>query len=250
MPRALHLAHSPRNGKSRREAARRNRRAGAWVDAAPAIPLILGVLHNRAVASVYDLKPAFQRLLRPLLARLRAGSVTPNALTIAALVGSAVVGITAAVLGRRRAVLVMIPAWLFARMALNALDGMMAREYRMESRLGGILNEAGDVASDLFLYMPLAWIEPDAALAACAFSLGSVLTEFCGLLSRASGGTRRYDGPMGKSDRAFAIGALSLATAVRPGLFAWWPTFLWVATALTIVTSARRLSRSLSEMKA
>lgn len=199
------------------------------------------------MASVYDLKPVFQRFLRPVLTRLHAAGVTPNALTIAALAGSIAVGIAMVAFGNRRAVLALIPTWLFVRMALNALDGMMAREYRMESRLGGILNEMGDVVSDLFLYIPLAWIVPKAGLAVCAFALGAVLTEFCGLLGKATGGSRRYDGPMGKSDRAFAIGALSLATAIFPALFSWWLSFLWAAAGLTAVTCVRRLSRSLPE---
>jgi CDP-diacylglycerol--glycerol-3-phosphate 3-phosphatidyltransferase len=34
-------------------------------------------------------------------------------------------------------------------MALNAIDGMLAREHDMQSPLGAMLNELGDVLSDV-----------------------------------------------------------------------------------------------------
>lgn len=42
------------------------------------------------------------------------------------------------------------------------------------------------------------------------FLLLSVLNEFAGLLGQTLGKERRYDGPMGKSDRALVVGVLSL----------------------------------------
>ena len=43
-------------------------------------------------------------------------------------------------------------------MALNALDGMLAREFNQKSRLGAVLNELGDVVSDTALYLPIALV--------------------------------------------------------------------------------------------
>jgi CDP-diacylglycerol--glycerol-3-phosphate 3-phosphatidyltransferase len=40
-------------------------------------------------------------------------------------------------------------------MALNAIDGMLAKEFALKSRLGAMLNELGDVFSDAALYLPL-----------------------------------------------------------------------------------------------
>ena len=50
-----------------------------------------------------------------------------------------------------------------------------------------VLNELGDVLSDLGLYLPLAWVAPPAATAVIAFCFGAVLTEFSGVLSQALG---------------------------------------------------------------
>ena len=49
-------------------------------------------------------------------------------------------------------------------MALNAIDGMLAREYGQKSRLGAYLNELGDVVSDAALYAPFALLAAFGAL--------------------------------------------------------------------------------------
>ena len=108
------------------------------------------------MASVYDLKPAFQRLLRPLVGALAKAGVTANQVTVAALLLSVATGAALLAWPDRRWVLLAVPAVLFVRMALNAVDGMLAREHDQKSRLGAVLNELGDVLSDSALYLPLA----------------------------------------------------------------------------------------------
>ena len=103
------------------------------------------------MASIYDLKPRFQNLLRPLGPPLVRLGVTPNLITWAALIGSISVGGVVWLAGDRAACLAILPAWLLVRMALNALDGMMARECGMVTSRGAALNELGDLLSDLAL---------------------------------------------------------------------------------------------------
>src|SRR5205085_7053090 len=166
--------------------------------------------------SIYDLKPKFQNLLRPLMHGLARAGVTPNLITLAAIIGSLVVGVSLTQARERQWLLLLLPVWLFIRMALNALDGMMARELNQASALGAVLNELGDVLSDLGLYLPLAVLTEQILWPVLLFNLGAVLTEFCGVLSQARGASRRYDGPLGKSDRAFLIGALGLSPGGSP----------------------------------
>ena len=45
-------------------------------------------------------------------------------------------------------------------MALNAMDGMLAREFGQQSALGGYLNEITDIVADAALYLPFAFIAP------------------------------------------------------------------------------------------
>ncbi len=201
------------------------------------------------MASVYDLKPAFQNLLRPVMGRLARAGVTPNAITLAALMGSIVVGLALWQARRQPAWLLCLPLWLFVRMALNAIDGMMARELKMATDLGQVLNELGDVISDLALYLPLAFLQSNAGWSVVAFGFGAALTEFSGVLAHSMGACRRYDGPMGKSDRAFVVGALALATFLFPAVWRAWPWVFGIAALLTAVTCWNRLARALAELR-
>ena len=108
--------------------------------------------------TLYDIKPAFQQLLRPACNRLAQAGVTANQVTIAAMLLSIVSGIALVVLHESRWILLLVPVVLIVRMALNAIDGMLAREHRMQSALGGLLNELGDVISDIALYVPFGLI--------------------------------------------------------------------------------------------
>jgi CDP-diacylglycerol--glycerol-3-phosphate 3-phosphatidyltransferase len=197
------------------------------------------------VVSVYSVKPRLQAAIRPIVTALARAGVRPNAVTIAACVGSIAVG-AAVGYGRGGASLLLLPAWLLARMILNAIDGVLAREHAMTSRLGAVLNEMGDVVSDLALYLPLAFVRPAAAVAIVGFSIGAVLTEFAGLLGLAVGSARRYDGPMGKSDRALLVGLLGLVTFVAPGLVKAWTWVFASAAVLTIWTCITRIRRALA----
>jgi len=196
------------------------------------------------VPSVYDLKPRFQALLRPLIHGLAAAGATANTVTVAAMLGSLGVG-ALLLLWHSRWVLLAVPVWLFLRMALNAVDGMMARELGMATRLGAVLNELGDVLSDLALYLPLAAVAPPAAWFVVAFAFGAVLTELSGILAQALGDLRRYEGPMGKSDRAALVGTLMVVTVIWPELGRWWPWVFAAAAALAALTCWNRLRAAL-----
>ena len=194
------------------------------------------------MASVYDLKPKFQNLLRPLCRRLVAAGATANQVTVsAALISIALGAATAATHGAAWSLL-LLPPVLFLRMALNAIDGMLAREFGQKSALGAILNEMGDVVSDTALYLPFALVPGvNAALVGLAVAM-AVMTEMAGVVAIQIGATRRYDGPFGKSDRAVFYGtlALLLGRGVAPGL--WTDIVLLLASlagALTIVNRAR-----------
>jgi CDP-diacylglycerol--glycerol-3-phosphate 3-phosphatidyltransferase len=200
--------------------------------------------------TIYDLKPAFQSLLRPLCNLLARAGVTANQVTIAAILLSMLVGLLFALFPTHHWPQFLLPVWLFLRMALNAIDGMLAREHDMQSSLGGILNELGDVVSDAALYLPFALVPGIPPLLVVAVVLLSVFTEMAGVVAVQIGATRRYDGPMGKSDRAFVFGLLAvlLGIGIEPG---WWSTVgLMVVAALTIVTTVNRASKALKELDA
>jgi CDP-diacylglycerol--glycerol-3-phosphate 3-phosphatidyltransferase len=198
--------------------------------------------------SIYDIKPAFQTLLRPLVRGLVGAGVTPNQVTIAAMVLSAAAGAAIALWPTSRWPLIALPAVLFVRMALNALDGMMAREHDLASPLGAILNEAGDVAADAALYLPLALVPAFNPALVVVIVVLAGLTELVGVTAASLGASRRYDGPMGKSDRAFVLSALALAVAIWPTGGRWMDPLLAAVVFLEIWTIGNRTRAALREV--
>jgi CDP-diacylglycerol--glycerol-3-phosphate 3-phosphatidyltransferase len=133
-------------------------------------------------------------------------------------------------------------------MALNAIDGMLAREHGHKSALGGMLNELTDVVSDAALYLPFALVPGFDATLVVVIVFLALLTEMTGVVSVQIGASRRYDGPFGKSDRAFAFGALGLAIGLGASAGPWVTAVLVVMAALLAATVVNRARRGLREL--
>ena len=201
------------------------------------------------IPTVYQLKPAFQNLLRPMTRFLAGNGVTANQVTVFAVVISALEGVWLYLQPTSPAALITLPVVLFIRMALNAVDGMLAREHGQKSNLGGILNELGDVVSDTCLYLPFV-MHPDMSPGlVVAFVILAILTEFTGMALAAIGAERRYDGPMGKSDRALFWGAVGFLAAVGLPLAGWINWALWIAVVLLCYTIVNRSRKGLAGMR-
>lgn len=198
--------------------------------------------------TIYDLKPAFQNLLRPVCRGLVRAGVTANQVTVVALLLSIGIGATFASYPDSRWAALMIPIWLFLRMALNALDGMMAREHNMQSALGGYLNELSDVVSDAAVYLPFALVAGVSAELVIAIVFLALLTEMAGVVSLQVGASRRYDGPMGKSDRAFVFGLLGLLIGLGVSISPWINPVLAIVAILTAWTVVNRVRHGLREL--
>jgi len=202
------------------------------------------------VASIYELKPRFQSLLRPSAAWLAVRGVTANQITLAAAILSMIAGAAVVISPNSRAVLLLVPGVLLIRMALNAIDGMLAREFGMKSRLGAVLNEIGDVVSDAAIYLPLVLVDGMPKALLISLVVLGIIGEMAGVVAIQVGAERRYDGPLGKSDRAFAFGLISflLACGVYPGR--WLTISFTILTLLAVLTIFNRSQRALQAANA
>ncbi len=199
--------------------------------------------------TLYDIKPAFQNLLRPACGALAKAGITANQVTIGAVLLSIATAATLALFHEQHWVLFLVPVALFIRMGLNAIDGMLAREHGMQSPLGGLLNELGDVVSDIALYAPFGLIAGIAPVVVNATVVLAVLSEMTGVVAVQIGASRRYDGPMGKSDRAFGFGLIAtlLGFGLEPG--GWANACLGIMAVLTAATILNRARGALGELR-
>ena len=197
--------------------------------------------------TIYQLKPAFQGLLRPLVARLAALGVTANAVTLLAMLLSLALGAGLFLAGPSQpAAFLLLPLWMFLRMALNAINGMLAREFGQKTPLGAYLNELSDVVADAALYLPFVLVAPFGWASIGSVIFLALLSEMTGALGPMVGAPRQYDGPVGKSDRAFLFGALGLWLGLAGSLPDWTFWLMPAACAGMLLNIRNRLRSGLA----
>jgi CDP-diacylglycerol--glycerol-3-phosphate 3-phosphatidyltransferase len=135
---------------------------------------------------------------------------------------------------------------MLLRMALNAVDGLLAREFGQRSALGAYLNELSDLVSDAALYLPFVLVAPFGWASVGALIYLSALSEMAGALGPLVGAPRQYQGPMGKSDRAFLFGALGLWLGLAGALPDWAFWLLPAACGAMLVNLVNRVRAGLA----
>lgn len=199
--------------------------------------------------SIYQLKSRFQSLLRPCVEKFYNANITANQVTLFACMGSIFIALIVSYFVEYLWLFFLIPVWMFIRMALNAIDGMLAREYHQKSNLGAYLNEITDVISDCALLLVFIQVPSVNTGLVILIVLLSFLTEYSGVLGLLIGASRRYDGPMGKSDRAFIFSLISLGIATGLLPLNWINALLGIIIFLLIWTTVNRIRKGLQEAK-
>ncbi|MFP3593405.1 CDP-alcohol phosphatidyltransferase family protein [Chryseobacterium sp. SIMBA_038] len=197
--------------------------------------------------SVYKLKPKFQQLLTPILLFLNKKKITANQITISSILLSVIIGVLFWNADVSKWFFLSLPIGLLIRMALNALDGMMARKFNQTSKLGEVLNEVGDIVSDVIIFFPLLKFQPESLYLIIIFIILSIINEFAGLIGKVVGKERRYDGPMGKSDRALILGLYGLIIFFGVNISNYSQYIFGLIILLLLISTYTRLKKSLHE---
>lgn len=179
---------------------------------------------------------------------MRAG-VSANAVTLAALLLSVAQGAWLALRPGEALPLLCLPLTLFLRMALNAIDGIMAKEHGQASVEGALLNELSDVIADAALYLPFALIPGVSPALVVLVVVAGLIAEMTGALGPMVKAPRRYDGPFGKSDRAVAFGLLAVLLGIGLSPSLWTSVYLGILLALSMMTVINRARRVVGEVK-
>lgn len=197
--------------------------------------------------SVYKLKPKFQQLLTPVLLFFNKNNITANQITVGSILLSVAIGVLFWNADISKWFFLSLPIGLLIRMALNALDGMMARRFNQTSKLGEVLNEVGDIISDVIIFFPLLKFQPESLYLIVILIVLSVINEFAGLIGKVVGKERRYDGPMGKSDRALILGLYGLLIFFGVNITSVSEYIFGIIIILLLISTYTRLKKSLNE---
>lgn len=187
---------------------------------------------------IYSVKPAFQRRLAGLRDVFIRMGIKADAITLAALVlslaGAAALAFSAAVPW----LLILVPVAAIGRIALNALDGMVAIATGTARPFGEVFNEFCDRLSDVAWFGGLAFVV-DTGLSLAAL-VAVLLSSYVGTVTKAAGGERIYAGVMGKADRMILLSAGAVAAFfVGHELLTY---FAWLVLGGSIVTVAQRIA--------
>ena len=198
--------------------------------------------------SVYQLKSRFQGILRPLSDNLCKIGVTANMVTVSAFILSIITGVlTYFYAPKYSCVFWIMPAALFIRMGLNAIDGMLAREHNQKSNIGAVFNELGDILSDVVIYVPFLYVLNCNVWLIFLFTVLTIISETVGIMGVQINASRHYEGPMGKSDRAFWFGVLAIVCVFVTLPLKVLVIFTGLVSLLLLYTSYNRISGALKE---
>jgi archaetidylinositol phosphate synthase len=159
------------------------------------------------------LRPVATRVLRPIVAVADDIGLTPNRVSVIALLVAAGAGATFAVATPAAyvagAVLVFLNGWL------DLLDGALAREQGSSSRAGDLLDHVVDRYADILLVAGLAAGVDRYALGFVAVT-GVLMTSYLGTQTQAIGLERSYGGLVGRADRLALIGVVAIVVVLVP----------------------------------
>jgi CDP-diacylglycerol--glycerol-3-phosphate 3-phosphatidyltransferase len=105
------------------------------------------------------------------------------------------------------------------------------------------------VAADAGLYLPLAVVPGFDPWLVVGVVILSIFTEMTGVIGVQIGASRRYDGPLGKSDRAFLFGLMGLLLGLQVAMERAIPYVLFAMTLLNVLTILNRARHALRELK-
>ena len=199
------------------------------------------------MATLFELKPLFQEHLRPLARQLAARGITPSEVAFVGLVLSAIGGLLILLDPAASWPLILLPVFLLARTAINAVSDLLAREHGMDTPLGASLNEMADVISDALLYLPLAAVPGVPGYLIVIIVVLGVIAEMAGVVAAQLGGRRRTDGPMGKGERGVALGGIALLLGLGAGPGTWLDIALLLVVGLIALTMINRIRGGLRD---
>jgi CDP-diacylglycerol--glycerol-3-phosphate 3-phosphatidyltransferase len=201
------------------------------------------------MAGIYLLKPAFQRSLGGIERWLIARRVHPDWLTGAALVLSIGGGVCLYLAPGQPWLLALVPVVAIVRTALNALDGLVARETGLARPWGEVLNELSDRVADVALFGGLALAGPANLVLGLGAIVAMLLSSYLAILSKAAGGRRQYLGPMGKADRMVLLVVGAVCALFLP--LGWvYGGILWIVLVGCLYTLFRRAQATYADLQA
>ncbi len=187
-------------------------------------------------------RPVANRLLEPFVSGAMRLGLSPDAVSVIALVFAGVAAVTFYLAGTAPewylvgALLVLANGWM------DLLDGALARELETASPSGDLLDHVIDRYADILLIVGLA-AGIDAYGLGLAAVTGVLMTSYLGTQAQAVGLDRVYGGVLGRADRLALIGFVGAIAAVVQGTFFGLTMIGWLLVLFAVVGHLTALQR-------
>ena len=190
---------------------------------------------------IYTTKSKWQRALQPIVDFCVARRIHPNAFTYGALFLSMIAALAFYFAHNNKNWLWLVPPCVLIRLLLNLMDGQVARALHLADDWGEVKNEFGDRIADALIFVAIGlsgYTETGFALVALTSIL---LASYLGILGKALGGQRVYEGLFGKGDRMVSLAIFTLYPALTGNLasYNYYLIFASIAAWITVVQRLR-----------
>lgn len=188
------------------------------------------------------LRPLADRALSPFVTGARDLGLTPNGVSVLAILVAAAAGASfffagdATLLYPVGGVLVFVNGWL------DLLDGALARELETDSPAGDLLDHVLDRYADIFVVVGLAGGVGRYDLGIAAVT-GVLMTSYLGTQAQAVGLDRVYGGLLGRADRLALVGVVSVLMIALPDPLRGLTLVGWLLVVFAVVGHLTALQR-------
>ncbi|PSP88867.1 CDP-alcohol phosphatidyltransferase family protein [Halobacteriales archaeon QS_4_66_20] len=159
------------------------------------------------------LRPVAERLLDPFVAGAKRLGLTPDAVSVLALLTAVGAGVAFALAAELRLLYLLGAVLVLWNGIFDLLDGALARELDSQSDAGDLLDHVLDRYADILIISGLAAGVGQYALGLAAIT-GVLMTSYLGTQAQAVGLDRVYGGLLGRADRLALIGVGATVAAV------------------------------------
>lgn len=189
----------------------------------------------------YQLKYPFRKLLSKIIPHFK--DVDPNAITRLILLVGFFAAISYYFAYREPLMYFFGIFFIFFRMFLATMDGLIAETYKKSSAKGEILNRVIPEIADIFLLIALSWQHPQLGIFVISFAWLSAVMGLVPLLVKKD---VLSIGPLGQTDRLIALIIFTIMMYLQT-IFEWnvdfTYVFLWFCLVGGVLTSANRFRK-------
>jgi archaetidylinositol phosphate synthase len=197
------------------------------------------------------LRPVAERLLDPFVAGAKRVGLTPDAVSVLALVTAAGAGVSFALSGEQPLLYLLGAVLVFSNGIFDLLDGALARELETQSEAGDLLDHVLDRYADILIITGLAAGVGQYALGLAAVT-GVLMTSYLGTQAQAVGLDRVYGGLLGRADRLVLVGVVATAGAVVEATALGLTVVGWLLVVFAVVghlTALQRFYYAMSDLR-